>query len=276
MGTKSVTVPGGQLQVSAWGSGEPVVFIQTALTADELRPVAAAAVLDGYRKVLYHRRGYGGSSPTEGAGSIARDASDCIAILHELEITHAHVVGLSYSGAVALQLAADSPETAHSLTLIEPPPLGTPSEPEFRAANDRLIRSRLEHGPEAALNEFLTLVIGPDWERAAEDQLPGSSLQMRRDTATFFDTDLPALLGWEFDREDAARINCPVFYIGGKESGAWFAEVRELMLSWFSHADDVVIEGAGHSLALTHAEQVARELRGFLRRNPMQELEDAH
>jgi len=36
------------------------VFIQTALTADELRPLATNPSLDDYRKILYHRRGYAG------------------------------------------------------------------------------------------------------------------------------------------------------------------------------------------------------------------------
>jgi pimeloyl-ACP methyl ester carboxylesterase len=264
-----VRVPDAQLQVSVWGSGEPVVFIQTALIADELQPLAAASVLDGYRKILYCRRGYEGSSPIEEAGSIPRDAADCVTLLHELEITRAHVVGLSYSGAVALQLAVDAPEIIHSLTLIEPPPVHTPSAPEFRAANDRLIQSRREHGPAAALDEFLSLVIGPDWHQVAEEQLPGSSVQMRRDTATFFDADLPALLNWEFGREDASRISCPVLYVGGTDSGLWFAEVHELMLSWFPHAEDVAIEGADHSLALTHAAQIAEALLAFLRRHPL-------
>ena len=264
-----VTVRGAQLQVSVWGSGEPVIFIQTALTADELHPAAAAPVLGGYRKVLYYRRGYEGSSPIEGTGSIARDAADCVTLLDELEIECAHVVGLSYSGAVALQLAANAPEITHSLTLIEPPPVHTPSAAEFRAANDRLIESRRQQGPAVALDEFLTLVIGPNWQQAAEDQLPGSPAQMRRDTATFFDADLPALLDWEFEREDASRISCPVLYVGGTDSGPWFAEVRELMLSWFPHAEEVAIEGADHSLALTHSAQIAEALLAFLRQHPM-------
>ena len=262
-------MPGAQLQVSLWGSGEPLVFLQTALTADELQPLAAAPVLEGYQKVLYYRRGYAGSSPLEGPGSIPRDAADCVALLQELDIKRAHVVGLSYSGAVALQLASEAPEIAHSLTLIEPPPVQTRSAGEFRAANDRLIQSRRQQGPAVALDEFLTFLIGPDWQKVAEDQLPGSSDQMRRDTVTFFDVDLPALLNWEFEREDASRIKCPVLYVGGTDSGAWFAEVRELMLSWLPHAEDVLVEGAGHSLALTHSAQIADALLAFLRHHPM-------
>jgi pimeloyl-ACP methyl ester carboxylesterase len=264
-----VRIHDAELQASVWGSGEPVVFIQTALTADELKPLADASVLDGYRKVLYYRRGYEGSSAIEGAGSIARDAADCAVLVNQLEMTRVHVVGLSYSGAVALQLALDAPEITHSLTLIEPPPVHTPSAPEFRAANERLIESRRQQGPAAALDEFLTLVIGPSWHEVAEGLLPGSSAQMRRDTPTFFDADLPALLNWEFEREDVSRISCPILYVGGTDSGPWFAEVRDLMLSWFPHAEHVAIEGADHSLAVTHAGHVAEALLAFLRRHPM-------
>lgn len=268
METTSVAVPGARLEVFDWGSGEPVVFIQTALTADELQPLATHSALDGYRRILYHRRGYAESSPVEGPGSIARDAADLAALLAALEVDRAHVVGLSFSGAIGLQLASDRPGVAASLILIEPPPVHTPSSAEFRAANDRLVASRQELGLEAGLDEFLTTVIGPDWQQVVEEQLPGSAAQMRQDTRTFFDVDLPALLDWQFTSADASRIECPVLYVGGTDSGDWFTEVRELMLDWLPHAIDVVIDGADHSLALTHAPQIAHALVTFLRRHP--------
>jgi pimeloyl-ACP methyl ester carboxylesterase len=263
-----VAVPGARLEVFDWGPGEPVAFLQTALTADELRPLATDPALDGYRRILYHRRGYARSSPVEDPGSITRDAADCAALLAELEIDRAHVVGLSYSCAIGLQLAGERPGLAASLTLIEPPPVHTPSSAEFRAANDRLITSRERHGPQTALEEFFDLVIGPDWQRVTEEQLPGSSAQMRQDARTFIDVDLPALLDWPYTSADAARIGCPVFYVGGSASGAWFTEVRELMLAWLPQAEDLVIDGADHSLALTHAPQIAHALASFLRRHP--------
>lgn len=264
-----IAVRGAQLEVADWGSGDPVVLIQTALTADELRPLATVPALDDYRKVLYHRRGYAGSSPVDGPGSIERDAADCAALLTALDIDRAHVVGLSFSGAIALQLATDAPELVQSLTLIEPPPVHIPSAEEFRVANDQLITSRREQGLEAALDEFLTTVIGPDWQRDAEDALPGSSTQMQQDVATFFDTDLPALLTWQFGPDDAARVECSVLYIGGSESGPWFAEVHKLILGWIPHAEDIIIDGADHSLALTCAPRIANALSAFLERNPL-------
>jgi pimeloyl-ACP methyl ester carboxylesterase len=270
MSTRLISVDGAALEVHEWGGGDPVVFIQTALTADELRPVAMDPALQhGYRKIVYHRRGYAGSSPVRPPGSVARDASDCRALLTALQIPRAHVVGFSYSGAVALQFAADSPEYVQTLTVVEPPPVHIPSAPEFRAANDRLVEARRSLGPEAALDEFLTRVIGPRWRTDVEEHLPGAAAQMQRDATTFFDVDLPALLVWRFGREDAHRISCPTLYIGGTESGRWFAEVRDLILEWFPRAHDVMIDGGDHSLMLTHSQEVAAASTRFASRYPI-------
>ena len=77
--TRMVRVPDGELEVAESGSGEPAIFVQTALTADELRPRANELPND-YRTILYHRRGYAGSSAVTGP-VIARDAADCKALL---------------------------------------------------------------------------------------------------------------------------------------------------------------------------------------------------
>lgn len=265
MESRILPVAGAQLEVAERGAGEPVVLVQTALTADELLPLATDPALAAYRTVVYHRRGYAGSSAADAAGSIVRDAADAVALLDELGIDRAHVVGLSFSGAIALQLAVDAPERVRTLTLIEPPPVHVPSAHEFRAVNEQLFRIRREDGPEAALEEFFAIAMGPEQREVAEEKIPGVSAQMQRDAATFFDTDLPALLDWEFGPSDAARIRCPVLYVGGTDSGHWFAEVPELMRSWLPHATHVVIDGADHSLAITHTRQIARALAGFLR-----------
>jgi pimeloyl-ACP methyl ester carboxylesterase len=270
MVVRRVGVHDAQLEVFDWGQGEPVVFVQTALTADDLLPLASQPALEGdYRKLVYHRRGYAGSSPMTGPGSIEADAADACALLAASGIERAHIVSVSYSGAIALQLAADAPECTHSLILIEPPPVHTSRGPQFRKANEGLLRTRREHGVAAALEEFLTLLVGPNWREVVERDLPGAVAQIERDAATFFDSDLPALLDWRFGPADANRIHCPTLYVGGTDSGPWFAEVRELMLSWLPHAESAVIGGADHSLVLTHAAEVADVLSSFLRRHPV-------
>ena len=219
--------------------------------------------------MLYHRRGYAGSSPTRTPGSVVGDANDCQALMAKLGIERAHIVGLSYSASVALQLAVNAPGCVHSLALLEPPPVHVPSAGEFRAANARLREVHEVRGPAAALDEFLTLLIGAGWRDSCERLVPGSVEQMQRDAGTFFDVDLPAVLGWRFTPADARRISCPVLHIGGSDSGPWFAEVRKLVLAWLPQTEDVVIAGADHSLATSHPADVADALVRFLDRYPI-------
>jgi len=263
-----VEVGGIELEVHDVGTGDPVVLVQTALTADELAPLAEHLVARGaYRAIVYHRRGYASSSPVQGPGSVGHDAADCRDLIDALGLGKVHIVGYSYSGAVGLQLAADAAEHLQTLTLIEPPPVHVPSSAEFRAATARLQEVRRARGPGPALEEFLAQVVGPDWRPEVEQRLPGAAEQMQRDATTFFDTDLPALLSWRFDAEDARRISCPVLQISGSDSGPWFAEVRDLVLTWLPQAEDILLTGADHSLALTHTPQVADALADFLGRH---------
>ena len=115
------------------------MWIQTALTADELVPAARHLGAAGhYRSVAYHRRGYAGSSPASGEASTRRDTRDCLALMDVLGLDRAHVVGASYSAAVALQLAAEAPEKVGSLCVVEPPPVLAGAEAEFRAGREDL------------------------------------------------------------------------------------------------------------------------------------------
>ena len=266
---RSLRVGDVDLETEVMGEGEPVVIIQTALTADELRPLAEqVARSGGYQVIHYHRRGYAGSGPLLGPGSVSADVSDCRALLRALEVGPAHVVGASYSAAIALSLASTVPGTVRTLTVVEPPPLGVPSAPEFVAASVRLSETFIAHGSVVALDEFLTMLAGADWRRESERDLPGSVAAMERDAATFFESDLPALLSWQFGTEDAATVTCPVLYIGGSNSGPWFAEVRVHILQLLPQAEDATVQGAGHLLALTHPVDTAQLVVDFLRRHP--------
>lgn len=266
---KSIRVGDVSLQTEVWGEGEPVVLIQTALSADELRPVGEQVVRSGdYQVIHYYRRGYSGSGPLLRPGSVTADAADCLALLKALDVGPAHVVGVSYSAAVALTLASRTPDAVRTLTVMEPPPLEVPSAPEFIATNIRLSETFIVRGAAVALDEFLTMLAGPDWRRQSERDLPGSVAAMERDAQTFFESDLPALLSWEFGSEDAARVTCPVLYVGGSHSGPWFAEVRTRILHLLPQAENCTVQGAGHLLALTHPLETAQLIVDFLRRYP--------
>ena len=267
MDWRPVEVRDGVLEVCDVGSGEPVVVVQTALTADELVPLARALAADGgYRVVTYHRRGYAGSSQPLHRSSVTTDADDLAALLDVLGTGPAHVVGASYSAAVALELALTRPEAVLGLVLLEPPPVFVPSAADFRAACLDLVE-QYRASPAAAVERIGSLTGGPAWRDDLERALPGSVGRLDRDAATFFESDLPAVLGWALTEQDAREVAAPVLHVGGSASGPWFREVREHVLAWFPAAEGVVIEGAGHSLALTHTAVVSEAVAAFLGRH---------
>ena len=110
--------------------GEPVVLVHGSIIADAFAPLLVEPALTGsYRLVSYHRRGFAGSTHPDRPLSIAEQAAHCRALLAALGIDRAHVVGHSYGGVIALQLAMDAPELVRSLALLEPALLAVPSGP---------------------------------------------------------------------------------------------------------------------------------------------------
>jgi hypothetical protein len=149
--------------------------------------------------------------------------------------------------------------------LIEPPPTVTSYRDEFAATTERLLAVRRADGVDAAHDAFLDLLGTPQWWAALAPHVPDARAQMRRDAATFFDADLPAVAAWEFGDADAARVTCPVQYVGGDASGPWWAAVRRRVREWFPAAGDTIVAGGDHGLAVTHAADIAAALGPFWR-----------
>lgn len=265
-----VDVGDGVLEVEVTGRGEAVVLIQTALTVDELRPLAQGLASIGEFQVLHcHRRGYAGSGPARDRGSVLADAADVAALVRARCTAFAHVVGVSYSAAVGLSLASTAPELVRTLGVVEPPPVGTPGAADFRRANRELLERHRALGPTGALDAFMAMLEGEGWRQVHEHEAPGSVAAMERDAPAFFGSDVPALLSWQFGVEEAARVRCPVLCLGGDRTGPWFAEMRARVAHLLPQAETGTIEGADHLVAGTHPEEVAVRLVEQLRRHPL-------
>src|SRR2546423_14163143 len=105
------SVRNAKLDYEIVGSGEPVLLIHGALVADGLRPLAEGdGLAERYQLIVYHRRGVAGSDDVRPPYTLRDQAADARALLGELGVERAHVVGHSYGAAVALQLAADALE----------------------------------------------------------------------------------------------------------------------------------------------------------------------
>lgn len=260
----TVDVEEGVLAATVDGSGETLLVVQTALSVDDLVPLMSQPVLQGYRLITFNRRGYGDSRKVPWEATIAQDARDCLAVLTALDALPAHVLGASFSAAVAMELAASAPSAVRTLTVVEPPPVLTPAGPQFWAANAGLVEAYERDGAEAAVEAFMRNLSGPGWRASLEQLVPGYAERMLRDAATFFRRDIPALASWHYGNEQASRVVAPVLYVGGTISEPWFLQTRAWVESLFRNVTSRMIDGAGHDLPLTHPQALAETVAEFL------------
>src|SRR5688572_27773657 len=97
---QKATINGVQLEYEVTGSGEPLLLISPVL-ADGFVPLSSERVLaDRYQMILYHKRGWAGSTHTPAPVSVADHAADAAALLEYLDVPRAHVAGHSSGGAI--------------------------------------------------------------------------------------------------------------------------------------------------------------------------------
>lgn len=253
------------------GAGEAVVCLHGAFIADTFQPLLAEPSLaDRYQLITYHRRGYAGSGRTPGPTSIAQQAADCRALLAHLGVKRAHVVGHSFGGAIALQLALDAPAVVHSLALLEPALMVGASGEPYREALARGWERYRVAGANIVVDEFLQ-ARSPGYRERLDRLLPGAFAWAVADAPTWFESELPSQLAWLFGMAEAQRITQPVLSVLGEESDRlWdrFGEAHRWTLDSFPRAEGVVLPGAAHLPQLERPRGLAESLAAFFARHP--------
>jgi pimeloyl-ACP methyl ester carboxylesterase len=261
---------GVQLEYRTVGAGEPVVLVHAGVFADWFEPLLKEPSLSRYCLVTYHRVGYAGSSHVTGPVSIAQQAEHVRALMEQLQIDSAHLVGHSSGANIMMQLALDAPQKVRSLAVLEmalavpassPGRAGIPQAMEFYRVGDKA----------AAVDTFMRAVAGPGYREVADRALPGAFDQAVRDADTFFGQELPAVRQWTFGPAEAARIKQPVLLVmGGRShevSPVW-QQRQDLLITWMSNAEPYVLDGATHMLHLENARGLAERLGAFFTHPP--------
>ncbi len=269
-------VDGLELEYERRGSGDPVVLIHWGVSAMWAEPLVGEPTLaDHYQLLSYHRAGFGGSSPIDGAVTITDHARHCRLLMRRLGIEQAHVVGHSSSVAVALQLALDAPDAVRTLVSMDAARPSPPSELQaaFRRTFVEPAVERYAAGDkEGAVDTFLCGVFGADYRRPLEQGLPGAFDDAVSCADTFFTQELPALWQhWSFTEADARRITQPVLAVVGEKSAPTFPERRELLLSWLPNAEPFELPGATHLLHVENPGGMAGALASFFARHPLEQ-----
>jgi pimeloyl-ACP methyl ester carboxylesterase len=248
-----VELDGVQVEYELLGDGEPVVLPHARPFVSWYIPLTRA--LD--RASLRYRR----SVPPGRAWRVEDDAELCARLLARLGVVRPDVVGHSYGGLVALELARDHGVDPRSIALLEPASIGLLPADEATARMGPLLQAARSDGP-AAMNTFLRAVLGEDGPARLERLVPGALDQAIEDADAFFAVEFPAAVRWSFEPTDA-RADLPVLTIRGTESAPRSVEAAEIVRSWFPASATHVLDGASHLLVAEEPTAIAQRLMEF-------------
>jgi pimeloyl-ACP methyl ester carboxylesterase len=243
--------------VTEWGEGVPILLIH-GTGGSALGWGRGVERLESLGRVIaYDRRGCG-DSDRAGEVSVHEHAEDAAALLEILGATAAAVIGRSYGGEIAMDLALRHADHVRALVLLEPSLLGL--VPEAAAWESRL-RERLgeaaAEGTDRVGEAFIGEVLGPRGWRG----LP-------RDLRTSITRDGPSILAeLEGGRLDVGldalgAIAAPTLVVAGLDSPAPFRRVCELVAGAILGAELAIVPG-GHRV--DPAEPVVLEFLGRVR-----------
>ncbi len=124
-----VDVHGTRLYYERMGTGRPLVFLHAGIADHHMWDTAFFAFAQEYTVIRYDLRGYGKSKVSTANGDENADehyshAQDLHAVLQELAVESATLVGASMGGAAAIDFALEQPAMTDALVLVGAVPSG--------------------------------------------------------------------------------------------------------------------------------------------------------
>ncbi|HYO44081.1 MAG TPA: alpha/beta fold hydrolase [Candidatus Limnocylindrales bacterium] len=257
--------PGGDAigwRVTGDGPRTIILLHGTLSTAAQLDRLAAALAEPG--DVTVHaldRRGSGSSRlATPRPLDMAVHVADVCAYLDARGIDRADLVGVSFGGVLALELAARRPDRVRAIVAYEPP-YGLLADEAgiawFQRVAADTAAAHAERGSAAAAATFLRHVAGD----AAWERLPSRArvfLEAEGDGA-LADTGLTGL-----DADGLARIEAPVTIITGGASAAFYVPLADALAGRIRGARRDTLEGLTHTAPITQPGAIAPAVRAAL------------
>ena len=238
-------VNGIRLYYEEHGEGAPIACIHgggssALMWADAVEELARLG-----RVIAYDRRGCARSerpAPYEHT-SVAEQADDAVGLLDALSAAPAVVIGRSYGGAVAIDLALRYPDRVRALVLLEGDALGLSSAGSewTRAIRDRLREVAAQDGVDAVYEALIGEVLG----EGAWDSFPDEVRRILTQNGPALLAELGYVDEVMPDAAAFATIDKPTLLVAASESPPEQREMTEAMAGVLPNARTALVAG-GH------------------------------
>ena len=244
----AIRVNGVELYYEERGAGAPIVCIHGTSSSAAVWGDAVDELAKHGRTISYDRRGcFRSERPEPYVTDVHQHADDAAALIDALDASPAIVIGRSYGGETAIDLALRYPDRVRALALLEAALLSMSDEAtRWGSALGRSVFAAAEEDMSSVGETFLRTVVGDEtWEG-----FPEPAKQMFRANG-------PAIVAemrggsLNIDQDLLGTIGVPTLLVGGKDSPPAFAEVTNLMAGAMSSAKVEWVEG-GHLINPAH------------------------
>lgn len=232
------------LFVEAKGAGDPLLFIHGSATTMETWTIQAMMLSKLRTTLTYDRRGTG-KSPAAGQCSVEAHAEDAAQILRAHAKVPCTVIGSSFGGVIALELARTHPQLVRGLVICEPPLAPddeTPPVPE--AFMEGFVKKRDTEGGEAAAEFFLRTVLSDEGFEGLSPRWKQRSLALHHQIWM----DSVALSEYRVRYHSLHEIDRPVLLLCGERSPEYFGLTQRALQKVLSQASLQTLKRAGHMM----------------------------
>lgn len=264
-------VNGIEMYYETRGEGYPLLMLQgfgaSSESWDQLEP-RVADLSKHYLTITPDNRGTGRSGLGKGKFSVGTIADDSMALLDELGIKKAHVLGTSFGGMISQEIAINYPERVKGLVLLYTGPGGSTFDyPGQRSAIEKMgwfSNPPKGMSPEVVMGEILRLVYYGPWLEANMSRIMATSTKFPTSLEGFAGQ-YEALMGFDTTSR-LIRIKSSTLVVHGEDDLAIFPQVARFMASRIWGSELRMLKEAGHCLSEERWGEVREIVLGFLSR----------
>jgi pimeloyl-ACP methyl ester carboxylesterase len=253
----------GRVHLLRGGTGEPVLFLHAAGGAGEWLPFHGLLASAGFQVIAPDHPGFGKSDEFPEAEAIDDLVFHYLDVLDALGLDRPHVVGASFGGWIAAELAVYAPHRMGSLTLLSAAGLRLPEHPvtdTFLMPPARVVTTMFHNPPSAPPSEARAPGTPPDLDAIIAAYREATSLARFCWVPFMSDPKLERRLG---------RINAPTLVVAPSDDRLIPVEHARRYAERIAGAAYAEVPDCGHAMYFEKPAEFVSSVTEFLSGHPL-------